>query len=164
MGGQPQPIDGTFELTDFRSGSPELDSWLTRRALANEASGASRTFVIAKDKRVVGYYALSVGSASHLVAPGKVRRNMPDPIPVAILARLAIDQDWQGRRLGAELLQDAILRTIAASESLGIRAILIHAISDQARRFYEHHGFAASPVEPLTLMATLADLRRALSV
>lgn len=163
MGNAPQPLDESFELEAFCCGHDQLDRWLKQRALTNEASGATRTFVIASRKRVVGYYSLSVGSATHILAPGRIRRNMPDPIPVAILARLAIDQEWQGRKLGKALMQDAILRILAASDSLGIRAIMIHAVSVEARQFYEHFGFSPSPIEPLTLMATLTDLRRSVS-
>jgi len=158
-----RPIDGSFQLDAFQSGNAELDAWLKRRALMNEAGGASRTFVVAKNKRVVGYYALTVGSVTHRIAPGRIRRNMPDPVPIAILARLAVDQQWQGRKLGRDLLQDAVLRIISAAENLGIRAVLVHAISEDARRFYEHHGFTISPVEPLTLMATLNSLQHAAS-
>lgn len=154
----PRPISADFDLSPFDSGVADLDIWLKRRALANEGAGASRTFVIAKERRVVGYYALTVGSVTHGAAGGRVRRNMPDPIPVAILARLAIDRGWQGKGLGGELLQDAVLRVIGAAETLGIRALMIHALSNDAKRFYERYGFTASPIEPLVLIATLRDL------
>ena len=141
---------------------PALDDWLRKRALANEASGASRTYVVCDAGRVVGYYALASGGVTLSAAPGRVRRNMPDPLPVMILARLAVDRSWQGRSLGRSLLRDAVLRTLQAAEIAGIRAILVHAISEEAKRFYERCGFAASPVDPMTLMVTIADAREAL--
>lgn len=154
----PQPLAEGHDLAAFDSGVPELDRWLKVRAHANEASGASRTFVLAKETRVVGYYSLTVGGVTHQVAPGRGRRTMPDPVPVAILARLAVDREWQGRRLGGYLLQDAVLRTIAAGANLGIRGMLIHAIADEARNFYQHYGFMPSPIEPFTLIANMVDL------
>lgn len=157
----PQPINDDHDLSLFDSGVPELDNWLRSRARTNEQSGASRTFVLAKEARVIGYYALSVGQVTHAVSPGRVRRNMPDPIPVAILARLALDKDWQGKGLGGDMMQDAVLRTLNAADSVGIRALLIHALSDDAKSFYERYGFTASNLEPYTLLATMTDLRRA---
>lgn len=159
----PRPIHTSDDFDPFCSGVPELDRWLQSRALSNEESGASRTFILKAGNRVVGYYALTVGNVTHAAASGRVRRNMPDPIPAAILARLAIDQEWQGKGLGGDLMQDAVLRTLNAAETLGIRAMMIHALSDQAKGFYERYGFQASPAEPYTLMATLADLRKAFS-
>ena len=159
--GGPQPIADFHDLDPFDSGVAELDHWLRSRARANEDSGGSRTFVLAKANRVVGYYALTVGSAGHAIAPGRVRRNMPDPVPVAILARLAIDREWQGKGLGGDLLQDAVMRTLNAAGTLGIRAMLIHALSDDARAFYKRFGFMESNAEPFTLMATMGDLRKA---
>jgi len=112
-------------------------------------------------KRVVGYYALAVGAVAHVDAPGRVRRNMPDPVPVMVIGRLAIDQAVQGQGIGPALLRDAVLRTLQASDIAGIRAILVHAISERAKRFYEKWGFISSPVEPMTLMITVAEARNA---
>ena len=112
--------------------------------------------------RVVGYHALATGGVAQAQAPGRVRRNMPDPVPVMVLGRLAVDQAYQGRGLGAGLLRDAILRTLQAAELGGIRAILVHAVSEDAKRFYERQGFVVSPVDPMTLMITMADARKAL--
>lgn len=114
------------------------------------------------DRRVVGYYALAVGAVAHAEAPGRIRRNMPDPIPVMVIGRLAVDQTVQGQSLGPALLRDAVLRTLQAAEIAGIRAILVHAISERAKRFYEKWGFVASPVEPMTLMITVAEARKAM--
>ena len=160
--GAPEHLTASHDLSSFDCGVPALDDWLRKRALANEASGASRTYVVCDAGKVVGYYALASGGVTLSAAPGRVRRNMPDPLPVMILARLAVDRSWQGRSLGRSLLRDAVLRTVRAAEIAGIRAILVHAISEEAKRFYERYGFAASPVDPMTLMVTIADAQRAL--
>jgi GNAT superfamily N-acetyltransferase len=158
----PEHLTPAHDLTAFDSGIPALDGWLKRRALANEEAGGSRTYVACAGGRVVGYYALATGGVAHESATGRVRRNMPDPIPVIVLARLAVDRAYQGRGLGAGLLRDAILRVLQAAEVGGIRAILVHAVSEEAKRFYERHGFVESPIDPMTLMITVADARRAL--
>lgn len=123
----------------------------------NEVSGASHTYVVCAGRTVVGYYALAVGAVAHVEALGRVRRNMPDPIPVMVLGRLAVDKDLQRCGIGAGLLRDAVLRTVQAAEIAGIRAILVHAISDAAKHFYEGHGFVASPLDPLTIMITVRE-------
>lgn len=156
----PEHLAPDFDLAAFDSGVPILDDWLKRRALGNEEAGASRTFVVRAANRVVGYHALATGGVAHAVSSGRVRRNMPDPVPVMVLGRLAVDREYQGRGLGASLLRDAVLRTRQAAELGGIRAIFVHAISDDARRFYERHGFAPSSLEPMTLMVTMADVTR----
>jgi GNAT superfamily N-acetyltransferase len=153
----PQKLRARHDLSQFTCGEPALDDWLRRRALPNEESGASRTYVVCEENRVVGYYALAVGAVAHGGAPGRVKRNMPDPVPVMILGRLAVDEAWQGNRIGPSLLRDAVLRTLQASEIAGIRAILVHAISEQARKFYVDCGFVPSPVDPMTLMITVAE-------
>jgi GNAT superfamily N-acetyltransferase len=158
----PEKLSSNHDLSHFQCGEPTLDDWLRRRALRNEESGASRTYVLSVGNRVVGHYALAVGAVAHADAPGRVRRNMPDPVPVMVVGRLAIDQTMQGQSLGPALLRDAVLRTIQAAEIAGIRAIVVHAISDRAKRFYEKWGFIASPIEPMTLMITLAEAQKAL--
>jgi GNAT superfamily N-acetyltransferase len=152
---EPTLLTDAHDLELFQSGNDSLDQWLRRRARANQVSGASRTYVVAEDVRVVGYYCLSSGGLDLAHAPGPIRRNMPDPIPMAVLGRLAIDQEWQGKGLGAALLLDAVLRTGQAAAILGIRGILVHAVSDDAKAFYEHYGFAASPKNPMTLVLSL---------
>lgn len=153
----PQALTSTHSLDGFTCGEPVLDDWLKRHAIANQASGASRTFVVTdRDGRVVGYYALAAGAVAHQVATGNVRRNMPDPIPVLVLGRLAVDQRAQGIKLGAALLQDAVRRAAAVAENAGVRALLVHALNDPAREFYLRYGFQPSPLDPMTLMLRLA--------
>jgi len=159
----PEKLSPSHELSQFQCGEPALDDWLRKRALQNEEIGASRTYVVCAGPRVVAYYALAVGAVAHIAAPGRVRRNMPDPVPVMVIGRLAIDQSVQGHGLGPALLRDAVLRTLQAAEIAGIRAILVHAISERAKRFYEKWGFVASPLEPMTLMITVAEARKAIS-
>src|SRR5437588_2233709 len=125
----PEPLAPDHELDAFDCGVAALNDWFKRRARRNEAEGASRTFVICAGRRVVGYYSLAAGSILHAAATGRVRRNMPDPVPVLLLGRLAVDHNWHGKGLGADLLYDAVLRAIGAAESVGVRAILVHAIS-----------------------------------
>lgn len=158
----PAPLAADHELEAFDCGIAALDEWLKRRARRNEAEGASRTFVICAGRRVIGYYSLAAGSVLHAVATGKIRRNMPDPVPVVLLGRLAVDRQWQGKGLAADLLSDAVLRIVGAAETVGVRAILVHAISQAARNFYEKHGFRASSVEPMTLMITIDEAQRIL--
>lgn len=158
----PEHLVPEHDLAAFDSGIAALDEWLKRRALANEEAGASRTYVVCAGGRVVGYYALATGAVAHAAATGRVRRNMPDPIPVMVLGRLAVDRAYQDRRLGAGLLRDAVLRVLQVAELGGIRAILVHAISEDAKRFYERHGFVASPIDPMTLMITIPNARKAL--
>ncbi|SMD15082.1 GNAT family N-acetyltransferase [Rhizobium sp. RU36D] len=151
----PTLLDEAHHLTLFESGHDSLDEWLRRRARANQVSGASRTYVVCDEARVIGYYCLSSGALAASDAPGGVRRNMPDPIPMAVLGRLAIDRNWQGQGIGAALLQDAVLRTGQAAHIMGIRGLLVHAISDEAKAFYERYGFTASPANPMTLVLSL---------
>jgi GNAT superfamily N-acetyltransferase len=147
------------ELTGFRSGVAALDEWLVRRARANQVSGASRVYVVCDDEKIAGYYALASGAVSADQASGRFRRNMPDPIPVAIMGRLAVDQVYQKRGLGRALFRDAVSRVAQAAGSIGIRGLLVHAISEDAKAFYLAIGFAPSPIDDMTLMITLADVR-----
>jgi len=158
----PAPFAPVHQFDDFNSGVASLDDWLKRRARSNQASGASRTFVVCDGTRVVAYYAIASGAVAVFAATGRFRRNVPDPIPVAIIGRLAIEQSYQRRGLGRALFGDAALRIVSAADSIGIRGILVHAISDEAKRFYLALGFEASPIEPMTLMVTLSDVRAAL--
>ena len=152
----PKPLSSSHRFDDFFCGESSLDDWLKRRALSNHLNGASRTFVIADSyQHVWGYYALATGAISHNEATSRVRRNMPEPIPVIVLGRLAIDLRAQGKKLGASLLQDAVVRVRAVAENTGVRALLVHALNDKAKQFYEYYGFTASPVSPMTLMLRL---------
>ncbi|MEZ2129680.1 MULTISPECIES: GNAT family N-acetyltransferase [unclassified Sinorhizobium] len=160
---RPASLADGHELAGFDSGVPELDDWLCRRARANQASGASRTFVLCEGNRVIAYYALASGAVRQLEVPGRFRRNMPDPIPVAVIGRLAIDKTYQGRGIGRALVRDAGLRLLNAAEILGIRGVLVHAISDDARAFYAAVGFLPSPLDPMMPMIGLHDLNSALS-
>ncbi len=147
------------ELADFSSGVASLDDWLKRRARTNQSSGASRTFIVAETTKVVGYYALASGAIAVTSSVGRFRRNMPDPIPVVVLGRLAVDQTQQGRGLGRALFRDCALRVAQAADTIGIRGVIVHAISAEAKAFYTALGFDPSPVEPMTLMVTLGDIR-----
>jgi GNAT superfamily N-acetyltransferase len=157
----PEPLAEHHDLTGFVSGEASLDDWLKRRARANQVSGASRTFVLCEGGVVIGYYALASGAVALARAPGRLTRNMPEPVPVAVLARLALRNDRQGQGLGRALFRDAVLRVLNAAEAIGIRGLLVHALSEQARVFYLHLGLEPSPLDPMTLMATLGDLRDA---
>jgi GNAT superfamily N-acetyltransferase len=159
----PEKLSAGHDLSGFDSGEPFLDDWLRRRAVQNEAAGASRTYIVSAGKAVAGYYSLAVGAAAHAHSPGRIKRNMPDPIPVMVLGRLAVDKSFQGQGVGAGLLGDAVLRTVQAAEVAGIRALLVHAISERAKRFYEAYGFISSPVDPMTVMITLSEAEKILS-
>ena len=159
----PEPLSEAHDCAGFNSGEPSLDDWLQRRARANQTSGASRTFVTCDTTRVVGYYALASGAITLELAPGRFRRNMPNPIPVVVLARLAVDRFWQGKGIGRALFRDAARRVAQAADVIGIRGIVVHAISEEAKRFYLALGFDPSPHEQMTLLITLTDLRAALS-
>jgi GNAT superfamily N-acetyltransferase len=153
----PERLSSLHRIESFDSGNDQLDDWLKRRALKNEAEGASRTYVLCVGEVVVAYYCLANGAVAQTAATGRVRRNMPDPIPVMVIGRLAVDHRWQGKGIGRALLRDAILRTLQAAEIAGIRAILVHAISEDAKRFYEKCGFTASPIDPMTLIVKVND-------
>lgn len=160
---EPVALTADHDLHDFDCGVPMLNDWLVRRALNNQDNGASRIFVACQDERVIAYYALAMGAAELAAASGRFRRNMPDPIPVAVLGRLAVDQRFHGRRLGQFMLRDAVLRVMGAAEIIGVRGMLVHAASEAAKAFYRRNGFEEAPDQPMTLMATLADLRRNLT-
>lgn len=153
----PEKLNSSHQIESFDSGNSQLDDWLKRRALKNELEGASRTYVLCAEDIVVAYYCLANGAVAQITATGKVRRNMPDPIPVMIIGRLAVAQQWHGMGIGRALLRDAVLRTLQAAEIAGIRAILVHAISEDAKQFYEKCGFTASPIEPMILMVKVSD-------
>lgn len=154
----PIPLATIHIPDEFACGEANLDEWLKRRALTNQLSSASRTFVVTdQEGRVYGYYAMAAGAVSHQAATSNARRNMPDPVPVMALARLAVDHRAQEIKLGASLLQDAVGRAVSVSQNAGVRALLVHAILDRAKQFYEHYGFQESPQHPTTLMLRLSS-------
>ena len=157
----PAPLTAAHDASRFFCGESSLDDWLRQRALKNEISGATRTYVVCSgNNEVAGYYSLAVGSIEHAFAPGNIRRNMPQPIPVMILARLAVDRRYAGQNIGAGMLRDALLRTLQAADIAGIRALLVHALHERAAAFYRVRGFAVSPFEPLVLFLALDHVRR----
>ena len=152
----PSPLGDEHRLDDFQCTAPELTRWLLERARPNQASGASRCFVVCDGQQdVVGYYALAAGAVSHAHAPGRIRRNMPEPIPVIVLGRLAVHRGRVGQGIGQGLLKDAVQRTLRASEQIGARALLCHATDDVAKAFYLKHGFIESPIHGMTVMLPL---------
>jgi GNAT superfamily N-acetyltransferase len=159
----PEPLSPGHSLDGFECGESSLDDWLKRRALKNQASGASRCFVICERNAVIGFYSLSAGAIHHEAAPKAMRRNMPDPLPVLLLGRLAIDRRHQNQGLGRALLRDAILRAVHVGRDAGVFAILVHALSEQAKRFYLSRGFVDSPLQPMMLLMTLATARAILA-
>lgn len=155
----PDLLTDCHEIEAFASGVESLDKWLKRRAMKNQKTGASRTFVVCDGMRVVAYYALASSAVAVVEASGRFRRNMPDPVPVVVLGRLAVDRTFQGKGIGRALVRDAGYRVIQAADTIGIRDLIAQAVSAQAKIFYEHIGFEASPLDPMTLMITLADLK-----
>lgn len=158
----PEPLRSSHNTESFHSGVETLDVWLKRRALKNQDNGASRTFVVCEGPRVVAYYALASSAVAVDQAPGRFKRNMPSPIPVVVLGRLAVDESQQGRGMGRALVRDAAQRVLGAADLIGVLGLLVHALSFEAKGFYEHLGFEASPRDPMLLMVTLADLKSAL--
>ena len=159
----PQPLTADHSSKDFDCGDPSLNQWLRKRALANQASGATRTFVVCgAGGEIRAFVALASGAVAVKASPGRFRRTMPDPIPVVVLARLAVCKSQQGKGLARALLADAMERVLQASEQIGVRGILVHAASEPARAFYLQMGFESSPLDPSTLMVRLSDVRDAL--
>lgn len=155
---RPQPLAAGHVVVGFSCGKPELDDWLIDRALANQISGATKTHVVIEDGRVIGFYALANGAIGHSDVRGRTKRNMPDPIPAVILARMAVDDKHQGIGLGSAMLQSAIETTLAAAKTIGIACLIVHAQDADARNFYLHFGFELSPTDPLHLIVLLRDL------
>lgn len=151
-----QPLTADHLLNEFACAEASLDEWLKRRALANQTSGASSTFVVADpERRIYGYYAMAADAVSHQIATSGVRRKRPDPVPVMVPARLAVDGRAQDSQLGAALRRVAVQRAVAASQNACVRALLVHALHERARQFYLHYGIQESPQHPMTLMLRL---------
>ncbi len=161
---EPEPLNAGHTLEGFDCGKHSLNDWLTRHARQAQASGSAKTFVVSDDARVVGYYSLTVGQVDVLEVPERIRKGLGQyPIPVVILARLAVSQHRHGRGIGIGLLQDAIRRTMKVAEQAGIRAILTHPIDEGAEKFYSRFGFVVSPLRPQQWLLLLKDARRWLS-
>jgi GNAT superfamily N-acetyltransferase len=147
-------------LDPFECGKPSLDDWLKRYALANQKLDSSQTYVVQRNSIVVGYYSLTVGSVSKKEAPSRIGRGMPNyPIGVILLARLAVDHRERGAGLGGALLKDALTRCVSAADSVGARAVVVDALDEEARSFYEHFNFGRCPGNDLRLMLKIQDLR-----
>lgn len=153
----PEPLSSFHQMAEFFSSEAVLDDWLKQRGLKNQALGAARTFVICKKdtKQIAGFYSLATGIVNHTEATGGLRRNMPDPIPVIIFARLAVDISFRGKGLGADLLHDAVLRCYRVAENIGVRAIMVHALTEDAKNFYINHSFKPSQTQQRTLFLKL---------
>jgi len=157
----PKPLSASHRLEAFDCGKPALTDWLQRHARQAQSSGSARTFVVCDEERVAGYFSLTVGQIDTLEATERLRRGMGQyPIPLVILARLAIDLDHQRKGLGCSLLQDAISRTLAIAEQAGIRTLLTHPIDAEAEAFYRRFGFEATPAHERQLLFLLKDARR----
>lgn len=158
----PEPLTDAHDLAAFDCGSASLNTWLARRAMANQGSGATRTYVVCQGRRVIGYFALAAGAIISADSTGRFRRNMPEPIPVVLLARLAVDRTHHGKGIGSALMADAIKRVLASADAIGVRGMVVHAIDEQAWQFYRGLGFEPSPSQPMTLMITVGQLRASL--
>jgi GNAT superfamily N-acetyltransferase len=160
----PEPLDADHHIEDFDCGVESLNVWLKKHAAAAAAAGSARTYVMHDEEqdRVVGFHALAAASINHAEGTRRAAKGMPRrPIPAVLLARLAVDSSIQGRGVGAWLLRDAMLRSLSAAESVGMRLLLVHAIDNAATAFYEHHGFEPSPTDPLNLQMLVKDIRAA---
>ncbi|PAX07120.1 GNAT family N-acetyltransferase [Sphingomonas lenta] len=159
-----EKLTPTHPLDAFECGAPALDRFLIRHALQSQRAGASRTYLALQGERVVGYRSLAVGEAAYEDAAERPTKGMArHPIPIMLLARLAVAQDQQGQGIGAGLLKDALLRTLQAASIAGIRALVVHAKDDAARAFYERYDFAPSPTDPFHLYLLLRDVRALLT-
>lgn len=154
----PQLITPEHNVLEFNSKSETLNKWLKEKALKSEGDTA-RTYVVTIENQVIGYYCLATSSVAHFIATSKAKRNAPDPIPCMLIGRLAVDTKWEGQGIGSGLLRDAIFRTLKVTQIAGIRCILVHAKDEEAKSFYLKHRFQSSPIEPLTLMMTIKDIR-----
>jgi GNAT superfamily N-acetyltransferase len=155
-----EKLHRTHEVETFTCGQPELDRFLVRHALQAQQAGSSQTYVGVSDKTVIGFYSLVVSEVKHADAPERVAKGMPRyPIPLMVLARLAVHSDWQGRRIGAGLLLDALGRTLQVADLAGMRALAVHAKDDSAASFYRHFGFIPSPTDSRHLFMLLKDIR-----
>ena len=159
-----EKLSSEHTVSVFTCGKPVLDEWLHRYALTNQRNGVAQTYVVHRSNTVVGYYSLSAGSVTRNSVPTRIAKGIPNyPVPVALLGRLAIDRSERGKGLGAALLKDAMLRVNQAAGIIGVRALLVHALDEEARAFYEHFNFVSSPLNEMQLMFLMKDLRAILS-
>jgi GNAT superfamily N-acetyltransferase len=157
-----EKLHRTHNVEPFTCGQPELDRFLSRHALQAQQANSSQTYVAVGDGEVVGYYTIVAGEVSHAQAPERVVKGMPrHPIPLLVLARLAVHANAQGRGLGAGLLLDALGRTLQVADMIGVRALAVHAKDERAIAFYQHFGFAPSPTDPRHLFMLIKDIRLA---
>ncbi len=157
----PVPMTRRHRCDEFDCGSPPLNDYLKRFAWMNQQSGAARTYVACRGKRIVGYYSLAFGSIEHEAAPARVRKGLArHPIPIMLLARLGVDVTEQGRGVGKGLLKDALLRTLQAADIGGLRALIVHAKDEEAKAWYKKFGFESSPLDTFHLMLLLKDVRK----
>jgi len=161
-GGIIQKLDRSHIVDPFDCGYEDFNRYISRFALNNQSAGSAQTYVTLAGGKVVGYYSLAVGAVAHSQAPARMVKGLArHPVPVMLLARLAVDKEAKGKGLGAALLHDALARTLQAADIAGIRAVIVHAKDDEARRFYEHFDFDPSPTDPYHLHLLIKDLRRA---
>lgn len=159
----PELLTADHSLERFDCGDQPLNDWLLRRALRNQGEGSSRTWVVTDGERVVAYYGSSIAALARDEAPGRIRRNQPDPLPAMLLGRLAVDRDHQNQGLVAALLKHFLLKAVEVSQLTGLRLVLVHAKDQQAASFYRHFDFEASPIDDLTLMLLIKDIQRSAS-
>jgi GNAT superfamily N-acetyltransferase len=157
----PAPLEHTHDVSNFDCGKPPLTDWLRSQALKNEGKG-SRTYVVCVGRVVIGYYALAAGAVERDRAPSNIARNMPDPIPIFVLGRLGVDRAYHGKRIGEGLLKDALKRALNASREVGARAVLVHAIDEEAVGFYLQYKFKPFPTDARTLYLPLSHIAAAL--
>lgn len=155
----PAPLEASHNLARFSCGQPSLDDWLQKKALANQKSGATKTYVVIQNRQVIGFYSLALASINRAEAPGRMKHNVPESLPMMLLARLAVKTDCQGQGIGPGMLKDAIQRTVLVSQQAGVMGLLAHALDEKAKQFYTQYGFRESPMHPLTLILPVKDMK-----
>ena len=160
-----EKLTRSHAVDGFDCGKEPLNQFLVRYALANQQAGSSQTYVGLVAEELIGYYTLAFGAVEHAAAPERIGKGLAKhPIPIMVLARLAVSTNWQRKGVGPGFLKDAVLRTLQASEIAGLRALAVHAKDDEARAFYEHFGFVASPTDPYHLLVLLKDIKKDLEL
>lgn len=159
----PEPLGLAHKLDGFDCGDESLNFWLRKHAWRNEASGASRCFVLCEGAAILGFYTISAAGIARDAAPKAVRRNAPNPVPALLIGRLGVDLSVQGRGLGKALLKDAMIRASVIAKNAGVALVFLHALSETAKRFYLSRGFVESPLQPMTMCMTMATIASILS-